>query len=443
MRMLDDRTLGLHQTTHVGVTGIANGGKTVFLTSLMWQLAEAANDSFHIGKRVRIDGWHEFPVGRNRREDFAFQHYREALARHREWPEKTADCSRFGCEYSRSDWKMFRQRLVLFDFPGERVADAAIAALPSYHDWSEHMLRHWNSDSEYREAVGPFLDAARQDEVDETALLLEYRRTLARLILSYKPLVSPSVFLLDQHGKTPQADSIDALAAERCAGLPGAEFCPLPAAQRGRFPDFSARYEQYRRDVVLPVFRELSRCSRLVVLIDIPSLLAGGVGRYNDHRQVLLDLVDTLRPDSSIGGKLMRLFRFRSVVLDRVAFVASKSDLVHPDDIENGRVESLLRQMTARAKGLLPNVQSGFFVCAACHSTRRGARPGTLISKTCRDNPERREMEFSVSQVPETWPHEWTPGEYRYQHVWPQAPRNFQLAPNHLGLDRVFDYISG
>jgi predicted YcjX-like family ATPase len=433
----------LHQTTHVGVTGIANGGKTVFLTSLLWQLAEAANDNFHTGKRARIDGWREFPVGKNRREDFAFQRYREALARHREWPEKTADCARFGCEYGRSDWRMFRQRLVLFDFPGERVADAAMAALPRYEDWSEHMLRHWNNDSEYREAVGPFLEATRRGGLCESALLQEYRRTLARLILGYKPLVSPSTFLLDQNGKTPESGTVDTLAEERRAGLPGAEFCPLPAPMRNRFPDFSRRYRQYRRDIVLPVFQELSRCSRLIVLIDIPSLLAGGVGRYNDHRQVLLDLVDTLRPDSSIGGKLMRLFRFNSVALDRVAFVASKSDLVHPGDVENGRVESLLRQMTARAKGLLPNVRCELFVCAACQSTRAGQRAGTLVGKVCRDNPERREMEFTVSPVPEAWPDEWAPGAYRYQHVWPQVPRNFQLPPAHFGLDRVFDYIAG
>jgi predicted YcjX-like family ATPase len=441
--MTDERTFALHQTTHVGVTGIANGGKTVFLTSLLWQLAESTNDDFHVGKRVRIDGWREFPVGKNRREDFAFQRYREALARHREWPEKTADCSRFGCEYNRSDWKMFRQRLTLFDFPGERVADAAIAAFPHYGDWSEHMLRHWSNDSEYGEAVGPFLEVTRRTEVGESELTLEYRRTLARLILGYKPLVSPSVFLLDQNGKTPESDSVEALAAERRSGLPDAEFCPLPEPLRGRFPEFAGRYQQYRRDVVLPVFRELSRCSRLVVLIDLPSLLAGGVGRYNDHRQVLLDLIDTLRPDTSIGGRLRRFLTYNPIVLDRVAFVASKLDLVHPDDIENGRVESLLRQMTARAKGQLRSVRCELFTCAACQSTRRGSRPGTLVGKTCRDNPERKEMEFTVSPVPETWPHEWSPGEYRYQHVWPQAPRNFQLPPGHFGLDRVFDYILG
>ena len=89
----------------------------------------------------------------------------------------------------------------------------------------------------------------------------------------------------------------------------------------------------------MPVFRELSSVKCLVVQIDIVSLLAGGVGRYNDNRQIFLDLFKTFRTDSSLGSRIMRLFKLWSRRLERVAFVAVKADMVRPSDIENKKLE--------------------------------------------------------------------------------------------------------
>ena len=56
-------------------------------------------------------------------------------------------------------------------------------------------------------------------------------------------------------------------------------------------------YKQYRKQLALPLFEELAGSQSLIVLVDIPSLLAGGVGRYNDNRQIVLDLIDAVRSD--------------------------------------------------------------------------------------------------------------------------------------------------
>lgn len=428
----------LPRTTRIGITGLANSGKTVFLTSLLWQLCEFDDADFRLGGNLRISGWREVGASPSRSDLFDFEKHRDALARRQSWPEKTRDTSRFTCEFTRSDWRFFRQRLEFFDFPGERVADASIAACRDYAEWSEHMLRHWRSHSGYEAATRPFLEACRDRAIGEEALLLEYRRTLARLILEYKPLISPSVFLLDRKGSQAEGD-FERLAAERCSGLPGEEFCPLPLPARDRFPEMARRYRAYRHGVVMPLFRELLRCDRLIALIDIPSLLAGGVGRYNDDRQIVLDLVRVLQPASTLGGRLIELLQMRAR-LRRLAFVATKADLVHPEDLRNERMTALLRHMTNKARGMLPDVEMGWFACAVCRSTREGSRPDTLVGRLVRDG-DGREQEYAVSRLPEAWPDDWPPGAYRFPVVWPETSRNIQLPPQQQNLDRVFDFI--
>ena len=450
-------------THRIAVTGIQGGGKTVFLTSLLWQLIEFADADFHFGGGARIEGFREVrqvpDAGNDAFETFPLESYRDALSRNGRWPRKTTDCARYVCEYRRSDrrgislrrlaklqWSS-RQRLELFDFPGERIADAAIAAFADYAAWSDHILGHFESHGDYREATADFLQTVKADAAPAAEIVLAYKRALGRLIVGYKPLVSPSVFLLDPSGDAASAASPEELAATRLAGLSEDEqFAPLPAAVRQGRGDLASamaeRYRRYRRRLVLPVFEQIGRSDGLVVLVDIPSLLMGGVGRYNDNRQILLDLFDALRGDESMVGQLLRLLQFWRGGPSRVALVATKADMVHPDDVESGRLESLLKQMTGRARQMLPDVTFEWFVCSACRSTRRADAPGRIIGQLTYDNPERRTMEFAVSSLPETWPGDWQPGQFRFHRVEPQAPRNLQVPPAQLGLDRIFEFLT-
>ena len=197
--------LNFKKANKIAITGIAGGGKTVFLSSLLWQLAEFDDADFHPFGQVKLSGWRELACKDSFGEVFPFDKYRDALARSRKWPDKTTDCYRFNCEYKRSDWKRLSQRLNFFDFPGERIADAAIAAYKDYGEWSDHILRHFESNSDYNAALAVYRQVLESGELDEAKVLLAYRRALACLILGYKPLVSPSVFLLDTNGDSSKA----------------------------------------------------------------------------------------------------------------------------------------------------------------------------------------------------------------------------------------------
>lgn len=457
----------------IGITGIAGGGKTVFLSSLLWQLIEMESADFFLGRNLRLTDFREIRHRKGTGEPFPFERCRDSLSRQGVWPAKTVDCYRYSCDFRRSDKKKLslgrlkelkrlrfsdRQRLELFDFPGERIADAAIASFSRYEDWCDHILEHFQSHSDYREAVEAYFELMErltlkgERDCDEPGLAagvtLAYKRALARLIYGYRPLISPSTFLLGRHGDTAKPLAEEALASSRAVGMDEfSQFAPISRKMREAFPELtrnlSGHFQAYRREVALPLFEEIGKSECLIVLVDIPSILAGGVGRYNDNRQIVLDLFDSLRPDSSLGALLLKVFAFWRRRLRKVAFVASKADLVQPEDIENGRLESLLRQMTSRAKRMLPEVEFGWFACSAIRSTRPGKCEGKLIGRLTHRNPLRLEKEFSVPALPEAWPDDWKAGDFRFLSVLPEVPRNLQVPPAHLGLDRLFDFLIG
>ncbi len=438
--------INFKQQKRVALTGIAGGGKTVFLTSLISHLAEFGQVGFHLGKAVDIADFRCLAPKSSWPPVFPHSNFREDLARGR-WPGKTTDCSQYECEFKRSDWKLFAQRMSFFDFPGERVADSAIAAYSSYGQWSDHMLAHFARYHDYSLAAGPYLEYIDQDNISEDILLKVYRETLARLILAFKPLVSPSVFLLDQNGLPAFPGTPEQIAAQRITGISAAnQFAPLSLKARQKDPDLTVKmasnYKEYRKTVVMPVFENISRAGSLVVLVDIPSLLAGGVGRYNDDRQMLLDLFEVLRPRSDLGSLLMKYFTFWQKSLSRIAFVAAKADMVHPMDIENRKMINLLKMMTDRARKMLPEVMAEWFVCSACYSTFPVEGNRRLRGKIVYNNPVKEFKEYNVPELPETWPEKWSPGEYQFYKVYPDAPENYLIPPRHMGLDQVFEFIS-
>ena len=60
------------------------------------------------------------------------------------------------------------------------------------------------------------------------------------------------------------------------------------------FDAFASRYNQYVEQVVVPTVAAFRSCTALVVLVDVTMLLAGGVGMYDDNRQIVRDLFDVL-----------------------------------------------------------------------------------------------------------------------------------------------------
>lgn len=448
----------------VGVVGLYHAGKTVLLTSLVNHLEHHDPDRFRLGtgsdagtvsvRRFEVLG--PDPGWEGKR--FDYPAYRDALVHQGKWPAKTADVSQFVCRFERSDWRFSDCLLKLYDLPGERIADSAMVGRP-FAEWSDHLLSLIRTDTPYRTACQPFLDAVAKPGVAEPDLLVAYKLALANLILGYMPLVSPSTFLLDPSGSVARPDTPDKLAATRVAGVAaGAEFCPLPADVRAARPDlataFAERFDGYKRTVVEPFVAALKGCHALIVLIDVPTLLAAGVGMYDDNRQILRDLFHVLDPGETlveeVGRRLADLMlphEWRPGWITRVAFVAPKLDLVHPADRD--RVLGLMKRMVGRLAEDRDGLDAGYFPCAAVVSTR--VLPGDermLVGVPYRDADGRKvppgeEQRFAVSAVPDDWPLNWGPCGYAFPEVYPRVPARKDCPPDQINLDRVLDFVLG
>jgi predicted YcjX-like family ATPase len=445
----------------VGVVGLYSSGKTVLLTSLVNHLQDHDPDRFPFGK----PGTHlrKFAVKQPDHGWSAFNYpgHRDALVNYGRWPSKTTDRSQFVCQFERSDWTFSDCLLKLYDLPGERIADAGMLGR-DFTAWSERMLSLFVNDTTYRTCSAPFLDAIKKPGATEAELLSTYRLALANLILSYKPLITPSTFLLDTKGQAARPAAPEALAAARYCGTDAEnQFCPLPATLRTPgselFESFAWRYGRYVDEIVVPTVAAFRSCTSLIVLVDVTMLLAGGVGMYDDNKQIVRDLFEVLSPgESKVFGPLARglskVFlphQWRPGWITRVAFCAPKLDLVHP--LDRDRVQMLMRRMVERFATDRDGLRYEFFNVSSVVSTKAlpaelGGGPRTLVGVPLRAADGRKvppgaEQRFTASELPDDWPLEWPAGRYAFPEVYPRMPARKDYPPDQVNLDKLATFV--
>ncbi len=444
----------------VGVLGLYNAGKTVFLTSLLNHLEHHDPDRFQLGKpgtNVRKFRLHEPDAGWAA---FNYPGFRDALVHGGRWPEKTRDRSMATCQFERSDWAFSDVLLKLYDLPGERLADAAMLGR-TFAAWSDHILTLIRNDTPYRNACEGFLAASGDKDTSEENIVSSYKLSLAKLILSFKPMISPSTFLLDRRGSAAKPSTPEELAASRHCGLDASsEFAPLTLEFRAANPIltalFASRYERYKAELVEPYLLALKSCHSLVVIVDVMMLLAGGVGMYDDNRQILHDLFKVLDPGESavqtVGRHLAKAFlphELRPGWINRVAFVAPKLDLVHPGDRD--RMVRLLKQMAGKLADNRDGLKARYFNSASAVSTKllpSGPEERLLIGMPYRGAdgkkiPPGAEQRFRVSELPEAWPASWQPGMFQYPEVYPTIPMRKDAPPEQINVDKVLEFVLG
>ena len=448
----------------IAIVGLLASGKTVFLTSLINHLKDHDPDRFTLGKSVAagknavtIRKFQELQPGKGW-ERFPYERYREAIISGK-WPEKTKDRFQYACTFERTDWRLTAAKVKFYDLPGERIADA-VMAVHDYAGWSDHVLSQLKNDSGYRECSRDFLALLDVTSITEAALLTAYKQTMARLILAYKPNVSPSTFLLDIHGRVnKKPKTVEGMAAAFHAGIDQtSEFVPLPEKTRNANSELAARfamsYEAYKRQVVSPLITSLKSCHAMIVLVDVLMLLAGGVGMYDDNRQMLVDLLKVLNPGGAFHKKMVQMLggvlphQWRPGGISRIAFVAPKLDQVWPQDRDH--MITLLKRMVQKPAQDYSNLRREFFNCSAVRSAEtlpmeEGQRwlRGSPIwdAPTGKKMPRGETQKLRVSELPQDWPRDWRVGDYSFPEVYPRMPSRKDCPPDQVNLDNIFNFI--
>lgn len=440
----------------VAVIGIYRSGKTAFITSFINHVKYHDPEKLKIGDpkgSVKITYDKELPV-ENGFARFPYEKFRiEANGR---WPTKTKDIYHYSCSFFRSDWSMTKGQLDLFDFPGERLADIAMVK-KSYAEWSDWLFNKVFQDKQYRDLAQAFLAECDRDVLDENGLILVYRQFLAELYKSYRPVITPSTFLL-QHGNSKEmVGKFFGVKVDRgdisssFSGLSEDEqFVPLPEKARKNNIDlekrFASHYSNYRDKVAIPLTNILFDCNELAILVDVTTLLAANTGMYNGNRELLDQFFQILSPGDSLFGLGMDWIRILASGghwgksgSSQVAIIATKADKVHFD--ERDKLKNLVKEMTEglieKYKYLSLHLEYKYFACSAVRSTRKG-KDGRLQGRLLGEEDK---SEYDVSKVPGNWPGKWEEGDFTYPDVAPEFPERETLAPDHLAMDDVIEFL--
>jgi uncharacterized protein len=448
-RGLEDlAALAFDRTLRLAVTGLRQGGKTVFITALVHHLLSGRELPFltaaHEG---RLLGARLLPTREGDLPAFPLAAARAALAAPEpRWPEPTMALSALRLELRFAIKGMLRRRLgphrslvlMIIDYPGEWLLDLPLLE-QTYETWSTATLdaaastprvelaEDWRR---FLAALDPTAPASPDEAARAAALYTTYLKRCQRE--AGLGLLQPGRFTMP--GELVDRDLL--------------RFCPLPPgpAPAGSLRQLMRqRYDRYCAEIVAPFYRDhFSRFDRQVVLVDLLTPLNQGPDAFADLQATLDMVMRSFRYGSS--GVLARLFRPR---IDTLLFAASKADHVAHNQHNNLRLllERLVTDAAARARfeGLVPN-----FVALAAHRSTdvvRTEHHGQVLSCVRgRLKDENRETVLFPGEIPADLPTaaDWQAGRFRFRDF---APRRLRLhgdgGPQHIRLDQALETLIG
>lgn len=446
-RALDAGRGLVERRLRLGVTGLAEAGKTVFITALVQALLHpAALPRLQVVAEGRLRTVLLRPQPSQDLPRFPFE---DCVARLTgrdgppDWPESTRNQAelRLSLRYlpgglmGRLGERVLH--LDLFDYPGEWLLDLALLQ-QDYESWSAGALASLREASALPEARA-FLellhrltpdraDAAAETQAIEaarlfTAYLLARQRSLGRAA----PL-GPGRFLLPGE----------------LEGSPLLTFAPLPprgnetTARSSLRRLMAERYDAYREQVVRAFHqRHFTRLDRQIVLIDLAGHLSAGEDRADASAAALDAVLAALK----VGGSGW-LPRWLSPHIDRVLFAATKADHL-PGDQHQGLEEQLRRKLDAALRRTAySGAELETRVLASLRATREVEARGEA-RRYVAGTPYGGEKPLAhyPGRIPQTG--RLANGSFRIERFRPPADLDPSGPWPHLGLDRALEFLIG
>ena len=219
----------------------------------------------------------------------------------------------------------------------------------------------------------------------------------------------------------------------------GGNFFPLPTEWRQLkgtkaveiYRECEANYRKYRKQVILPIFAQIASCDSCIYCVDIFNILgSGGPAAFASCSEEIKNFIHTVTQ-----GSLSHLIRNgRRCKIHKVAYVATKSDLVYDEDLDH--LQSLLSDL------VIPydegnKLASGCFTCTAWCSTWRD--DDQTMAKS--DNASR-PVPLKASKLPEKFPSDWKPEAFSglMQSIFPATAG--AKPPQQTGIDTILTFVT-
>ncbi len=432
--------IGTHK---IGILGDASSGKTVFLTSLLWNLEEG---------KLRLGSSHEPPtdVKIHKLDDlhaFDYAGSKRKCKNSNKWPAKTtSEYSVAKCSYK--PHTLFQRDLTFVDIPGERMADLLIWQCFDYAEWSAAMLQSWRESDTVSTCMQSYVDLLNHPDSSQKELVWAYKKGMRELLRNYIPQISPSTLFFNDGRLEKMADIDDDSWLENRSiwrhGDVACDFFPLPSEWEENAGELYSKCQknfiQYRRTIIKPLFSQIGSCDHFIICIDVLSILALSPGAFLKTKEELEHFFTKITP-----GFLENLWNLIGGDIPRIAFVATKSDLVYGDNLQ--RLKDLLEDLVKRF--VTEKIKFGYFTCTAWNSTKEGqgeARGQAIVNVLEEDENgtvRKTEEVLRCPLLPEEWPDDWNGADYA-RFTMDMLPSVINAnPPKQTGIDAILNFITG
>ncbi len=432
--------IGTHK---IGILGDASSGKTVFLTSLLWNLEEG---------KLRLGATHEPPtdVKIHKLDDphaFDYAGSKRKCKNSNKWPAKTtSEYSIAACSYK--PHTLFPRDLTFVDIPGERMADLLIWQCHDYAEWSAAMIQSWRESDTLSTCMQAYVELLNHPQARKEELAREYKKGMREMLRNYIPQISPSTLFFNDGRLEKMADIDDDAWLEKRSiwrhGDAACDFFPLPPEWEESASELYIscwrNFNLYKKTIIKPLFSQIGSCDHFIICIDVLGILALSPGAFLKTKEELEHFFTKITP-GFWGDLLNRL----GGNLPRIAFVATKSDLVYGDNLQHLR--NLLEDLVKRF--VTEKITFGYFTCTAWTSTKEGqgkARNQAIVSILKEDeNGTLRKSEevLRCPPLPAEWPDDWDGAEYA-RLTMDMLPSVINAnPPRQTGIDAILNFITG
>lgn len=448
---------------HIAIVGMLRAGKTTLITSLLDHWLNFHGEAMPLkGGHAILCQWKDKQLGEGQRH---FEKARHQLASGK-WPVKTLSPVKYELKL-RLEKEYFSREIVLFDIPGERMADVDMLACGNLECWSEQMVHTFSTDASSQSHFREFHDLFYQtrDKTDYPDWLEDlegaYRRFLANLIMHQHPLVTPSSMLMDSQGNyVPRAIRQDRdllmtwLMTEASLGIGDNRLFPIPSALRES--DFGKRmqatYKTYLDKVAKPSLSYLAACDDVIVLTDVAAILESGPAWKNTISHLYAQIAKLVDP----GGAANRAIRkvgswfvsfcslgyYNPRRTERVIVVGSQADRIHRDDqdVLKGLVQQLARPAFKHLEfsgGVKVEVLTASAVVSSVSLNDR-----MLQYERIKDG-ELQPVETRMEPLPKEFPPEWKQHQFSFPLCVPKFPEIKSCPPPQRGLCELTELLLG